>query len=1094
MAKNKVDEIYDLPAIKSQQKEVMAMLIEMGEAMAKISKFLVGNKDQFKGADNLEKLNEAQKEYAVTLEKTQAVLKETEKIEKEKIKLEAKLLAAQTEQSKANAKIKDDITKQNAANRDLVKNSMQVADSLVSLRLQLKSLTKEYNNLSQAERESSVGIAKAENIKALSTEIGAAEQSLGNYTRQVGKYEEAGKAMTQELKAAIREMAAMKMAGADMLEPEKFAELSERAGELRDTIDGAREEMNFFASDTKNIDGVINGIEGLVGAWGAVQGAMALVGGENKELEETFTKLQAVMTVIQSLQAVQNALQKESAFNMLANNLQKKIQVQLTLLEEKAEKGNIVQKYLAVAAQKALNLAQSMSPFGMLLLGIAGLTAGYFALSSVLSKKSKTQKLDNEIMKTSAENSAQERVELGLAVAKIKEAKKGRGDLTKAIDDYNTKFGETGKLTKEIVADEKLFNDLILKQTHIIMLRARAEAYKEKIIEFEKENIKVQTEGISKWAMAWNAIKNVGNAYGFAIANATSATDAMKENNKQVEWASGVYLALTQQIEGLTVAKTEDTKETKANESAYIDWAKRIFEITQELRNSQLALLKESREKEKGENQIKFEQEIYDLQERLKQEPKLREYYEKIIENKKEEHRKNIAGIDSKWDLEAEKKVEENIQLQIEANTKGYEAEMKLQVEANTKQRDIEIKETEKTAEEIILIKTKYAKKEAEIRADFLIDSASKETQKRINSNNVILEEELKALDTQLKNKQISIEDYNKEVAKANAKYADLALQNAIYILEEEIAMLPPLSDKKLELEQQLVDAKNELYAKDRENFIENETEKAEKELEIREAATETIMGLQQTLVDFTNLDFNNKLANIDAEQAAADEKLQNDLASAGINEKYKAELQKKADAETKKREAEKKKIQLEQAKFEKANNLFQASIGMFKEIAKNAGNPLLAAFAAVTGAANIALIAATPLPKFAKGLKKEQNKKGTFGIVADAGPELIRHKDNSMQLFTKEMATYIPAGAEVLTAKETANIFAKPDLRNFEQNSFANNIINLLPLQNELKQLRSDIKNKEHVSISVGEGGFVYSIKKGDSYNKYKNGLQYNG
>ena len=125
------------------------------------------------------------------------------------------------------------------------------------------------------------------------------------------------------------------------------------------------------------------------------------------------------MTVIQSLQAVQNALQKESAFNMLASNIQRKIQVQLTLLEAKAEKGNIVQKWSAVAAQKALNLAQSLSPFGMLLVGIAALTAGYFAIRMALDNKTKAQKLDNEVSKQAAENSSDELIELKSSVKQI---------------------------------------------------------------------------------------------------------------------------------------------------------------------------------------------------------------------------------------------------------------------------------------------------------------------------------------------------------------------------------------------------------------------------------------------------------------------------------------------------------------------------------------------------------------------------------------------------------------------------------------------------------------------------------------------------
>lgn len=1065
MATNKVDSIYDIKAIETEQDKVLKGLQEIAKEMANLSKVSLGNKKQFEGANDLNQLSEAQKNYATNIEKTQAVLKENEKLLKQKIDLEAKLLAAQSEQAKANAKVREEITKQNAANKDFVKGMMGAGDSIVRQRLQLKELQKEFYNLSKAERESEAGQLKAKEINALNDEIGKAEQSLGNFTRQVGKYEVAGKALKQELKGILAELTYMKVEGSDMGEgAERFKELTMRAGELKDTIEGAAEEVAFFASDTKNLDGIINGIEGVVGAWGAVQGAMALVGGENKELEETFTKLQAVMTIIQSLQAVQNALQKESAFNMLASNFQRKMQVTLTMLEEKATKQNIATKWLNIAAQKALNLAMSLSPFGMLIAGVAALSLGYLALNAALNKKSKTQKIDNEILKQSAENSAEERVELGLAVAKIKEAKQGRGDLTKAIDAYNEKFGETGKLTKEIVEDEKQFNDLIAKQTQLILIRARAEAYKQKIIELEKENIKVQTEGIEWWKKALNVI---ATGTGSAIQNEFDKSKAIAENNKTIEWAAKVHLALTQQVDNLKVAKKEDTKETKNSEAAYVDWAKRIFEITQDLRQSQLDLLKESREKEKGELQIKYENEMKALEEGMKKEPQIREFYQKIIENKKEAHRKAVQEIDNKFDLEAEKQTVEKLNMQIENEQNFSNEQLKLKIDANNKERDIEIKEAEKTGADVVEITRKYKKKEQEIRNEFLKNSAETEVQKRININNAAMEAELKELDKQLKKKEITVEEYDKKALEISSKYADLELNNAIIILEEEIKMIEGNNELKAQLEQELIDKKKELYEKDRENFIENEKEKAEKEAEIRQSAAESFNSIMSSVAEIQNSQFENKLTQIDEEQAIADEQLQKDLERAGTNEAYKEQLQKQADKRTKDREKERKKIQLEQAKFEQNKAIFDATVGMLKEIAKNAGNPILIAFATLTGLAQIAAIKATPLPKYAKGRK---GGKSEFAVVGEAGTEaVIDHTSKSFKIFDKETITHLPAGADVLTAHETQKIMASQNLQSYEKmTNFANNVNDSAKLYNEFKEIKTILKRKEVPTINI--------------------------
>ena len=150
MAENKVNEIFDIAALQKQFDFVSQNLNKIAEQMSKLSKASITNKEQFKGAEDLSQLNEAQKQYADTTQKTQAVLKENEKLLKQKIDLEAKLLAAQSEQAKANAKIKDEITKQNAANKDLAKGMMAAADSIVAQRLRLNELTKEYNSLSKS--------------------------------------------------------------------------------------------------------------------------------------------------------------------------------------------------------------------------------------------------------------------------------------------------------------------------------------------------------------------------------------------------------------------------------------------------------------------------------------------------------------------------------------------------------------------------------------------------------------------------------------------------------------------------------------------------------------------------------------------------------------------------------------------------------------------------------------------------------------------------------------------------------------------------------------------------------------------------------
>jgi hypothetical protein len=103
-------------------------------------------------------------------------------------------------------------------------------------------------------------------------------------------------------------------------------EIIKQAGRMKDSIADTRGEVTYFASDTRRLDAVLGGIQGVAGAFGVAQGAAAVFGGENKELQQTMVKLQGVMALVTGLQAVQNTLQAESAFMVGLTTAATKIQ------------------------------------------------------------------------------------------------------------------------------------------------------------------------------------------------------------------------------------------------------------------------------------------------------------------------------------------------------------------------------------------------------------------------------------------------------------------------------------------------------------------------------------------------------------------------------------------------------------------------------------------------------------------------------------------------------------------------------------------------------------------------------------------------
>jgi hypothetical protein len=117
---------------------------------------------------------------------------------------------------------------------------------------------------------------------------------------------------TKTLKQQLKEM--KEQLGTMDEGSEGFKELVAEAGKLQDKIGDLNEQVKNFASDTGKVDIALGGLSAVTGGFEAVQGAMGLVGSENKNLEKTMLKVQSAMALANGVQQVQIALQKESAF------------------------------------------------------------------------------------------------------------------------------------------------------------------------------------------------------------------------------------------------------------------------------------------------------------------------------------------------------------------------------------------------------------------------------------------------------------------------------------------------------------------------------------------------------------------------------------------------------------------------------------------------------------------------------------------------------------------------------------------------------------------------------------------------------------
>lgn len=342
-------------------KESIDNLSTLEEALSSIEKkvdtvnknggFTVASKESNKAMDELAKLTQKitqyDEEYQRAVEASKGVLKDKNQEVKNAIELE-----------KANLVVEEG-----------AKSTYYEKQQLLSaLGKQIKSMNADTDEEKQKQQE------LISQYSSLNQELKDFDASLGNHQRNVGDYRGALRETTQEIKAMQGEMAQMLMNGVDKADP-KFQALAKKAGELQDAIGDARQEVARFASDTKKLDDVINIAQSATAAFELYKGAMSAFGLETEAAEEAIQKLAGAMSIIQSLQTLQETLSQGSATAKLFNAAMKVTGVQLVQNQLASIKATAAQEGLTVAqkagtiATKTLSLAIKAIPL-MFVIGL----------------------------------------------------------------------------------------------------------------------------------------------------------------------------------------------------------------------------------------------------------------------------------------------------------------------------------------------------------------------------------------------------------------------------------------------------------------------------------------------------------------------------------------------------------------------------------------------------------------------------------------------------------------------------------------------------------------------------------------------------
>ena len=101
---------------------------------------------------------------------------------------------------------------------------------------------------------------------------------------------------------------------------DKYREMSAELGRLQDIQGDIQAQGSILSNDQAQFQGIITGLNGVVGGFTAAQGAVALFAGENENLQKIMLKVQSLMSITMGLQQVSETLNKDSAFRLATVN------------------------------------------------------------------------------------------------------------------------------------------------------------------------------------------------------------------------------------------------------------------------------------------------------------------------------------------------------------------------------------------------------------------------------------------------------------------------------------------------------------------------------------------------------------------------------------------------------------------------------------------------------------------------------------------------------------------------------------------------------------------------------------------------------
>lgn len=909
---------------------------------------------------------------------------------------------------------------QNQQYSALIKNHstyiISASGSYNEMNAAMLELQKRYKALSEADRESSVGKNLISQANSLNNKLKEIDAQFGNYQRNVGNYASSWNGLNVQTQQLLRELPSLTMSFNQF-----FLAISNNLPMFADELRRANEEFKRMKAEGLTAIPVWKQLLGSIFSWqSALVIGITLLSAYGSEIAKWIGSL---------FKAEKAVNEVASAETNLANARRKGIS---DSMKERTEL-----EFLYKATQ---DTSRSMEERNAAVEELQKKYPSYFGNMSneeiLVGKAVKSYKE----LRTELVSNAIARAQLD----KMTEISSQRYEAwIKRANQYNTYLKAQKKEEEAKLALEKATQKA--REKGIEEGSMRESVYLSK----RRSDLEKAQEQTKKEEEAWKSLLKVTTDY-----------------DKTLEgMAKNINVGALVNDPGKSDKAYEEAKK-KAEE-----YAEYIKKKTEDLAKSRIDLIADGRKKEIAEVSREYEDRIKEIKGNSEKEIELR----KNLETLKGKAIAEINDKYDKELLEIEKANLENRLASIGDNSnEELDKRLNLQIQLNNMMRDAEINDAEKNGNDVLAIRMKYMKRENDLIMQNLEERfgmIESNTDRMIDRQETAALKEANLLKKQYANGEIGKEDYEKRLYDIGVKYAKARLETLLAEAKAEMTLVDINSEKAKELQERIdkIQAQIDQLSLDDANKKQEEwIDKFKSGLsEMNDAARDSLgetAGIFEGLSDImvgvaekgkltfkgaaedvrqsfgyllksvekivsgitslmTDI-YDARIENVEKEQEANDEAYDKEieriesLEENGAISTEEAEARKRAAEDktaAKNAELEKKKaaLQEKQAKWDKANSIVQAGIATALAITKALPNLVLAALVGAMGAAQIAVIAAQPIPRYAKGTKDHP---GGLAIVGDGGKKEGIITDNGL-FVTPDKPTLVnlPAHAQVI-------------------------------------------------------------------------------